>query len=152
MVKEILLTRGMVTLVDDEDYEYLNQVKWFAHPHGKTAYVHRNIPKQENHKRTTIKMHRIIMVPTPGKEIDHIDGNGLNNQKSNLRLVTHRENGQNRHQKKSSRFPGVCWSKRGKNWIARIKIKGKSKHLGTFNNEEKAFEAYKKAVNELMIT
>jgi hypothetical protein len=148
-MKKILLQNNLYCLVDDEDYEYLNQFKWRAVKNGKTYYVRRNvyIKGSKPYKWKTILLHHEIMgVPEKGFEIDHKDGNGLNNQKYNLQKVTHRVNCQNRHQDKTSKYPGVYWLRKHKRWVAKIQIKGKSKFLGNFLNEEKAYEAYKKAV------
>lgn len=154
MVKEIPLTQGKVALVDDDDFEHLNQFKWYALKDKNTYYARRNISNGDG-TQTTISMHREILgtIPT-GLQTDHIDGNGLNNQKSNLRVVTTRENSQNRHHSKTSRFPGVNFHKgKGhvkKPWQATIGINGKKAFLGYYSTEEQAFAAYKKAVNEVI--
>jgi hypothetical protein len=90
------------------------------------------------------------MNPPNDLQIDHIDGNGLNNQKSNLRVVTHRENHQNRQHKKSSKFPGVSWNKKIKKWNAKIRIGNKSLHLGYFYDEEEASKAYSLALKQFV--
>jgi hypothetical protein len=79
--------------------------------------------------------------------VDHINGNGLDNRKSNLRICTHQQNCENsRKRKKSfSKYKGVYWSKNAKKWVAQITIDGKSKHLGYFELEEDAAAAYDKA-------
>lgn len=93
-MKEIKLTQGKVVLVDDEDYEYLNQFKWYALKNHRTYYAQRVI--QNNYIKRTLKMHRVIMDTPCGLEVDHIDGDGLNNQKCNLRNCTFAENRKNR--------------------------------------------------------
>lgn len=147
MTKEIPLTRGKVALVDDEDYERLSQFHWYAQKIHNVYYGgrHTHLPQP----RGVIYIHREIMVPPPGFMIDHIDGNGLNNQKSNLRIVTNRENLQNYHVKKASKFPGVMKTNRKKNpWQSKIQVNKKIQHLGVFPTEEAAYEAYKNAVKE----
>lgn len=145
-MKEIKLTQSKVALVDDEDFERVGQYKWFAHKHGATFYARRNLPRVEG-KQTNVKMHHFIFgKPPKGYEYDHKDGNGLNNQKGNLILKTHRQNCQNRHLVKASQYPGISWFKRTQQWVAQIQINGKAKGLGYFNTEEDAFDAYKKAV------
>jgi hypothetical protein len=93
--------------------------------------------------------HEVIGKPSKGLDTDHVDGNGLNNQKHNLRHVTRRQNGQNRHAVKTSRYPGVRWHKKSKKWIAEVRINGRGTHLGRFVSETEAFYFYCKAVNDL---
>jgi hypothetical protein len=79
--------------------------------------------------------------------VDHIDGDGLNNQESNLRVVTYRQNSQNRHDKPTSKYAGVSWHKLTSKWIAHISISGKVYHLGSFTTEEEAYAKYKHVVS-----
>lgn len=145
-MKEISLTKGKVALVDDADYEFLSRFKWCAHAITNTFYASRRPTKLFKHEL----MHRAILSPiSKGLEVDHIDGNGLNNQRSNLRLVTRRVNQQNLHIKKASRFPGVCWHNIGKKWVAKMKIGKKTKYLGLYTTEEEAFHAYVTACEQL---
>lgn len=150
MVKEIPLTQGKFALVDDEDYDWLNQWKWQAVKgtvkQRKVFYATR---QAWSPSKKTVIMHRLIMNAPPGRMVDHINGDGLDNQKINLRLVTRRQNMQNRHHKKTSKYPGVCWKKHCKLWVAKIQICKKSFHLGYFKSEKDAFEAYKEAVQDL---
>jgi hypothetical protein len=143
-MKEIALTQNKVALVDDEDFDHLNQFKW----HVANNYAHRTICSQK--RKHTISMHRTILNPKDDMEVDHIDGNGLNNQKLNLRIVTHRQNGQNLHIKKTSRYPGVHLMNvekyKSKPWRAQIRIEGNLKNIGQFATEEEAFTAYKEAL------
>jgi len=85
-MKEIKLTQGQVALVDDDDYEYLNQRKWYLMKNKRNKYA---ITIMNN--KTTL-MHRLIIKENTIEDIDHIDKNGLNNQKTNLRIVPHSEN------------------------------------------------------------
>jgi hypothetical protein len=147
-MKEISLTQGRVALVDDEDFEELNKFKWHTQPHGNTFYVIRNTPRKPGKHQGTERMHRVILNIPEGMETDHIDGDGLNNQKSNLRIATHRQNSQNlalKQTKKTSKFPGVFWDKRKSKWCACIRINGSQKHLGYFLNENEANIAYRVA-------
>lgn len=148
-MKEIQLTQGKAALVDDEDFEYLNQWKWYAHRNGKIFYAERG--QRINGSQTTIKMHHVVLSKPPkGFEIDHRNGNGLDNQWYNLRFVTHRKNCQNRkNQNTISWLPGIYRQKDGKKWIAMIQIKGIRKYLGSFMSELEAFNAYKQAVEGL---
>jgi hypothetical protein len=96
-MKTIPLTRGLVSIVDDDDYEMLIRYKWYAKIKKNGKYIYAARARWENKTRQTTLMHRVILNPPPRMEIDHIDGNGLNNQRSNIRIVTRRQNGQNRH-------------------------------------------------------
>jgi len=148
-MKEIKLTRGLVALVDDEDYRELNQYKWFADPTKKTYYAKRTVRKNKD-KRQSIYMHRQILGEiTKGFMTDHIDSNGLNNQKLNLRVVNNRENCYYKSTATSSIYPGVCWDKSNKRWRASIRINKVRKQLGSFIDEKEAAQAYQDAVIEI---
>lgn len=149
-MKEIKLSQGLVALVDDEDFEWLNQWKWCAKQSYNTFYAERRL-SAVNGKRELIKLHHVIIgKPPKGFETDHENGNGLDNQRQNLRFVTNRQNQQNRtHQNSSSQYPGVGWTERDQRWRARIVINGKEKGLGYFRSEVKAFAAYCNAVHAL---
>jgi hypothetical protein len=87
----------------------------------------------------------------PKKHTDHIDGDRANNRWTNLRECTPAENHQNRtsHKNSSSKYIGVCWHRRDQKWVAHIRINGKRIHLGYFETEESAHQAYCKAKAEL---
>jgi hypothetical protein len=149
-MKMIPLTQGKFALVDDEDFEYLNQFKWCADKIGIKWYCGRNIVIGTNKK--FIRMHRIILGLEigDGKHTDHIDGNGLNNQRSNLRICTNAENRYNQKKKQgSSIYKCVSWNKKTMKWISKITFKGKQIYLGSFNIEEDAAKAYDKKAMEL---
>ena len=147
-MKEIILSQGKVALVDDEDYGLLNQFKWCAIKQHRTFYAAKSVKR--NGKWTSERMHRLFFDIPMGKEIDHIDHNGLNNQKSNLRLVTRQQNKQNASAWGSSKYLGVCvYKQEGCTYIAaHIQIDGKTKHLGLFKTEEDAALAYNRAAKE----
>ena len=154
-MKEIELSQGKVALVDDDMFEELNQHKWCVDKGGNTFYAQRQLPTI-NGKRHKIKMHHAILgKPPKGFEVDHCDGNGLNNQRHNLRFVTRRQNQQNKKNKikpKTSQYPGVYWHKTVKKWTAQIYVDKTRKHLGLFVDEVEAFETYRKAVNAIGMT
>lgn len=144
-MKQIPLTQGLFALVDNEDFEELNKFKWCAIKvrESNNYYAARGV----NMKTTTlgIKMHRYILGLTDPKiKCDHIDHNGLNNQRYNLRPSTNAENTRNRGSKpnSSSIYKGVTWNKKAKKWIAQININGKNKYLGSFIDEIEAAKVY----------
>ena len=115
-MKIIYLNRGMESMVDDEDFDKLNKLHWNLFPHGNNFYARTAIYDKEFYslnKKTRIRhklLHRLVMnISDPKILIDHIDGNGLNNQKSNLRICTGTQNMGNRKKNinGSSRFKGV---------------------------------------------
>jgi hypothetical protein len=139
-MREIQMSQGLIALVDDEDYERINHSKWWPRKDGNAIYarsMYRTGTVRKFHK-----MHNLILHCPKGMQTDHIDGNGLNNQKANLRIVNHRENQQNQHVSKTSKYPGVCYDKRTKKFISGIKINGVRKNLGSFTNEFAAFQTY----------
>lgn len=148
MSRYIKLTQGKVAIVDDEDYALVSQYKWWAHKIRNIYYVQAHEPK--NNKK--IRMHRLIMgIADPKVGIDHINGNGLDNRKNNLRIATKSQNGMNQKPQKnrSSKFKGIYWNKNAKKWQAQIKINKKNKYLGLFNIETEAAKSYDIAAKEL---
>ena len=149
-MKEIQLTRGMVAMVDDEDFEYLNEFKWCAAKMDSSIYAIR--PTIKNGKKSTISMHRCIISEIDNVFIDHINGNGLNNQRSNLRRCNDQQNQRNRRPNKgtSSDFKGVRVIKsKTKKYTSRIKVSGITIHIGNFYSEIEAAKAYDIKAKEL---
>ena len=145
MSKEIPLTQGKVALVDDDDYEELSKYKWCVKKRSHTCYAKRS-SKTVSGIRHTILMHTVILETPKGMETDHINGNGLDNRKENLRIVTRRGNAQNRRVKKTSKYIGVTRMSDCNRWRAQICINGKKGlNLGLFENEIDAANAYAKA-------
>ena len=140
-------------LVDDEDYAILTKFKWHANKTAKSnIYATTEAPKV-NGKRQRVKMHRFILGLKDVKVcVDHIDGDGLNNQRNNLRICTQMQNTHNRRKRgtrSTSKYLGVSFNKRHKKWRACIKTNGKSLHIGAFINEIDAAKAYNKKALEL---
>ncbi|MCK9599485.1 MAG: HNH endonuclease [Sphaerochaeta sp.] len=142
-MKEIPLSRGLVALVDDEDYEWLGRWKWsIMEVAGGKFYAARQV---RGDKVVCILMHRVIVNTPIDMHTDHVDGNGLNNQRANLRICTPSQNQANRRNQTggSSVFKGVTWEK-GK-WRARIYPDGEKVSLGGFREEQQAAKAYNDA-------
>ena len=149
-MKHINLTQGKIALVDDEEYEELSQHKWYAKRGTKTFYAARDTGSRHNRKR--LRMHRVIMGAEDGQYIDHINRNGLDNRKANLRFATVSQNQHNRpHPKNStSGYKGISWHKIHKRWQAHITVKGQYYWLGSFTSKIEAVEAYDKKARELV--
>ena len=143
-MKKINLTKEKYSLISDIDFKKINHYKWYAHWGGNTFYAVRNF-RMKNGKRKMIMMHRVIMKPPSNKEIDHIDGDGLNNQRNNLRICSHKQNLRNQGIPKNntSGFKGVVWDKRDRRWRAQIRVNYKNIRLGSFKSK---IEAHKEVV------
>lgn len=150
-MKQIKLTQGKFALVDDEDFDFLNQWKWSVSKIGNNFYAMRSKKITKTRKSITIRMHRLILNVSKGEYVDHIDMNGLNNQRSNIRVCTNAENSRNRTASKntSSKFKGVSWHKRNKKWCANIKVDRKTYSIGSFTSEIEAAKAYDLKAKEL---
>ncbi len=143
-MKLIPLSQGEVAMVDDSDYDYLNQWKWYAMRFNNTFYAVRNIRVSDN-KRGQIKMHRLLLGLTKRAEYgEHIDHNGLNNQRNNLRVATHAENmsNKNSHSNSTSKYLGVCWHRHHGKWMAGIRKNKVAHYIGYFETEIEAAKAY----------
>lgn len=142
MSKRIPLSKGKFAIVDDEDFERVNQFKWGL---LQGRYAQRNASAKNPYGR----MHRFILQAPPELNVDHINGNGLDNRKCNLRLCTQAQNVQNSKMPKTnvSGFKGVSQVKSG-NWRAQISVDNTSKALGTFKTKEEAARAYDRAALE----
>lgn len=150
-MKKIPLTQGKFALVDDEDYEYLNQWKWYYAISKKwtCGYAERTIWHKDPKKRKHIKMHREILKAKKGELVDHKNRDGLDNRRSNIRICNRFENQHNRASKNKNWYKGVSIDKRRLHqkfpYKAEIMSNGIKYYLGSFSTAEEAFEAYKKA-------
>lgn len=145
MTKHISLGHGRYTTVDDEDYEFLSRWKWCYQPRGY-GYAARSSGRSK-----TFHMHRVIMNAPKGLEVDHINGDGLDNRRSNLRLCTKAQNQYNQRPKcrGTSQFKGVSWKTTANRWVAQIQVNGRKLFLGYFQNETEAAQAYDQAARQL---
>ncbi len=137
-MKKIPLTQGKYALVDNEDYEWLNQWKWLARKDKKIYYA------QRSYKNTIILMHREIINVKFDNIVDHINHNGLDNRKENLRECNYQQNRHNSTGNKNvtSVFKGVYWSKRCNKWACKIRKGEKNTHLGYYFNDVNAAKMY----------
>ena len=156
-MKTVSLTHGLVTIVSDEDFEVLSKYSWHAVYIGKSSggkkkwYAERSVylgGGRKNSKIKHIKMHREIMKAIRGEFIDHIDGDSLNNQRSNLRFCNHSQNMANIKCKTKNPYRGISVCPNGK-WKAQISVKGKNKIIGRFRTPEAAAIAYDAKAKEL---
>lgn len=149
---EIQLTKGYVAIVDDEDFEGLSKFKWHvACSNFGKPYASRKPIAGENRKETNIRLHRFILRAKDGEHVDHINGDTLDNRRCNIRVCTPAENMRNRpiQSNSTSGYKGVSWHKHRSKWRAQIKINGRKKHLGYFDNPKDAYMAYCLAAAEL---
>ena len=164
-MKEIELTQGKVALVDDEDYDYINQFRWCAQYNSctKTFYAVRAqyIKKKDkgdhpNKKQFSVRMHRVILgVTDPELYVDHVNGDTLDNRKKNLRTCTPSQNARNRTKPEARNITGFRGVSRAKNttnkvWKAQIRNhNGKKMGIGYYLTPEEAARAFDKAALEI---
>ena len=156
-MEKIKLTRNQFTIVDDDDYYRVNQFKWRANYSSsvKKYYAIKELYICTCHSkryRMNIHLHKYIMNCPDNMQVDHINGDTLDNRKSNLRICTHQQNNWNKkpaNVKKTSKFIGVCWCKNNKTWRANIKINNRQTHLGYFKTEIDAAKQYNKIAKKI---
>ncbi len=146
-MKRIPLSQGAFALVDDEDYGSLIKYRWFLHKDKRIKYAFRNARDTQSGKRIRVLMHRQILGTRQGFETDHINHNGIDNRRQNIRECN---SSQNQHNAKlrtdnTSGYKGVSRVSASKTWQARIRHMGKSIYLGAFPTAIKAAEAYDEA-------
>lgn len=150
MSKKMPLSQGKFTIVDDADYEWLNQWKWSLIV-VKVRFFSARRDFYKNGKRKGVAMSRLIMNFPKNKFVDHINGDSLDNRRSNLRIVTRNQNAQNRRKKiksTTSKYKGVHKRSQYNYWLSFIHVNGKKIPLGKFMSEKKAAIAYNKAALE----
>ncbi len=146
---KIPLTHGKFAKVDPQDYIWLSQLRWHCRINPNGIYALRSIRDAGKHKK--IYMHRLIMDTPLDLVCDHINHDGLDNRKSNLRNCTMRQNKANTRPTKwaSSKYKGVTFAKREKKWVVYIKKDGRQIFLGYFDDEVEAAKAYDAAARKL---
>ena len=137
-MKKIPLTQGKFSIVDDSDFEWLNQWKWHYLNIGYAAR------RDYSQKGKYVYMHRLIIGFPTNYQADHINRNKLDNRRSNLRMATKSQNMVNTDLRitNTSGYRGVYWDKNRNKWVAEIMIHYKKKHLGRFIHKEDAAKAY----------
>lgn len=159
-VRSIALTRGAVALVDEECWESehvchfksghvwrgrICDLKWQLYSFRTLRYAVHSLRRFEEKRliKPQLRLHRVVMNAAATSIIDHIDGNGLDNRRRNLRVATHAENIRNsRFGSGRSSFRGVYWHKAAGRWCAEIRFAGKKQYLGLFSSEDEAARAY----------
>jgi hypothetical protein len=138
---EIRLAHGIVALVDADD-AHLASLRWCVYRHGRTWYARRTV--SVGGKQRVVRLHREVLRAEPHQRVDHINGDGLDCRRSNLRFASVTENNQNCRKPKSntSGFKGVSWHKRDSRWMVNIGVGGRIRHVGSFTRIEDAARAY----------
>ena len=151
MAKEIQLTQGKVAIVDDEDFDYINQFKWFADRQKNNKFYAVNKSTKINNVYRNIKMHRLILRNNTHLHTDHINGDTLDNRRCNLRICTAQQNSCNKPKNitNKSGYKGVFYNKKSKMYVASIKHNYKNQHLGCFYFAKQAAKAYNLAAQRL---
>lgn len=147
-IVEIELTQGYYSKVDVEDLERVTMHSWCIQQYKNKSRC-KKIYAKASIKGTQVTLHRFVMNAPKGTMIDHIDGDGLNNCKNNLRFTTKSKNGANRPKDRlpnaTSMYKGVYWSKKQSKWCARLHFEGLGIHLGLFSSEIEAALMYNEA-------
>lgn len=157
---EITLTQNKKTVIDEVDADLAEQVKWFAHRRrdGPNQRWYALGNTRIKGKRRSILLHRLIMERIlgrflkTGEHVDHINHDGLDNRRQNLRIANTQENNYNSRKGtngKTSIYKGVFWHKQHKKWYAHIRKDKKSHFLGLYRNELDAAKAYDKAAKDM---
>ena len=144
----LTIIKNYECLIDEDDEYIINKYKWGISNKKGTIYIQVTI-KVDGEKRT-IQLAREILNAPSDKLVDHINGNTLDNRKSNLRLADKRTNAHNmrRNINTTSKYKGVCWDKFRNKWRSTIKVEDKQRHLGRFETELEAAKAYDEAASK----
>jgi hypothetical protein len=147
----VTLTKGQFAIVDLDDLHLVEPFNWFCDKQsGGRLYAARHSPRDANGKQQFIMMHRVILGVPQGVLVDHEDGNGLNNRRSNLRPANTQQNKANSKlpRNNTSGFKGVSLHRPSGKWFSRIKVDDKLIHLGVFDDPAEAGAAYEAAAKQ----
>lgn len=138
-MKTVNLTQNKIALISDQDWERISRIRWHAARTRKRWEA-----RHSGTGKTWVRMAKFIL--QTDCEVDHVNGDALDNQRDNLRVVTRSQNNQNRKARPhSSKFKGVHWLKRARRWQVSLRKNGKKFHLGYFKDEVEAGKAYDRA-------
>jgi hypothetical protein len=147
----IPLSRGKFAIVDPEDYPTLARHKWYAKDGRRTRYAQRNVRDPLTGKQVLINMHRQILSIPPHLVGDHVNRNGLDNRKANVRPATRSQNAYNTAKPRvpsRSEYKGVHWRSSSQKWRVEITAAGRKTYIGTFHDEVRAAKAYDRAAEK----
>lgn len=146
-MREIPLTKGLFAVVDDDDFELVSRYRWCAQGVSGPVYAARNDASRP--KRTTMFMHRFLLGAPHGFDVDHINGDGLDNRRANIRICSHSENMRNQRlsTRNTSGYKGVTFDRDRGAWAAYIVVSGVLLHLGRFRSAEDAARAYDRSAH-----
>jgi AP2 domain/HNH endonuclease len=143
--------KGRTAFIDEQDAHIIESHKWCVCQYGDKNYILSPRLNSEGRSSGTFLLHRLIMSAKKGEYIDHVNGDGLDNRRANLRFCSKSQNGSNRGRQNNNKsgFKGVSWSDANKKWIAQITSNGIRCHLGTFSDPLEAHKAYCEAAKRL---
>jgi hypothetical protein len=144
---EVPLIHGKTMLIDSEDYEKFKHLSMYPVTRHDLWYVQVSYARSKKQP-----IHRLILDAPKGTQVDHINGNGLDNRRCNLRIATHGQNQMNRRKqlkKSTSKYKGVSLNKKDGKWFAEIDYNGIHYHIGSFIDEVDAAKAYDEKAREL---
>lgn len=149
---KIKLSKGYFAIVDDSDLKLVSKYKWHVYEQGNNKYAV-TTSRADSGKESTIRMHRLILDAKKGTSVDHINHNGLDNRRINIRICTQSQNAMNARIKtfanKSSRYKGVTWHKKRQRFVSYIMLNYKRIYIGRYKNELDAAIAYNNKAIEL---
>lgn len=143
---------GLYAVVDASDAEMVSQFRWYAKRSGHRFYAYCSVRDPHTGRQKSMSMHRVILdVDNPAIDVDHINGDGLDNRRSNIRRCNQSQNQMNRKRfnRQHSRYRGVTWNASSGKWQAAICKDGVRKYLGVFVHEDDAARAYNDAAESL---
>lgn len=150
-MKKIELTRGFVARVDDRDYAWLSRYRWHAVICKSGPVYAARAVRNPDGSQSKVYMHRVILRADKDETVDHVDRDGLNNSRRNLRRVNWSQSNINRRLQRnnSSGYRGVTLHRRSRMWQASIKHGGNTEYIGSFTSARVAAEAYDERAAEV---